>query len=135
MAPSPALAAAALWTGLLLILLVVLSARVVMGRRRLRVSLGDGGQHEMSVLVRTFANAAEYAPAGIAALILLALVGASALEVHLVGAALFLGRVIHPFGLAGRKAPNPARAIGMALTWLALLGAAVLLLLAAAVGV
>lgn len=134
MVPSPALAAAALWTGLLLVLLVVLSARVVLGRRRLRVSLGDGGQHEMNVLARTFANAAEYAPAGIAALILLALIGASALEVHLVGGALFLGRLIHPFGLMGRKAPNPARVIGMALTWLALLGAAVMLLLAASTG-
>ena len=133
MAPSPALAAAALWTGLLLILLVVLSARVVLGRQRLRVSLGDGGQHEMNVLARTFANASEYAPAGIAALILLAAVGASAMEVHAIGGALFLGRIIHPFGLIGKKAPNPARVLGMALTWLALLGAAVLLLLAAAV--
>lgn len=134
MVPSPALAAAALWSGLLLILLVVLSARVVLGRQRLRVSLGDGGQHEMSVLARTFANAAEYAPAGIAALILLALVGASVLEVNLVGGALFLGRLIHPFGLAARRAPNPARIAGMALTWGALLGAAIMLLLAAASG-
>ena len=96
------------------------------------VSLGDGGQAEMTVLARSFANAAEYAPVGIAALILLALVGASALEVHLVGGALCLGRVIHPFGLAARRAPNAARVAGMALTWFALLGAAILLLISAA---
>lgn len=131
MEPTPALAAAALWSGLIIIVLVLLSVRVVMGRRRLRVSLGDGGHDEMTMLTRSFANAAEYAPVGVAALILLALMGASALAVHVIGAGLLAGRLIHPFGLAVRKAPNAARVLGMALTWLPLLGAAVLLLLAA----
>ena len=132
MEPTPALLAAALWAGLILILMVVLSARVVLGRRRLRVSMGDGGHDEMTVLSRTFANAAEYAPVGVAAMVLLALVGGSSMEVHLVGGALFAGRIIHPFGLANRRAPNAARIAGMVLTWSALLGAGVLLLFAAA---
>lgn len=131
MQPTPALAAAALWSGLLIIVLVLLSVRVVMGRRRLRVSLGDGGHHEMTVLTRTFANAAEYAPIGVVALILLALMGASAMEVHVIGGALWAGRLIHPFGLAVRRAPNAPRILGMVLTWLPLLGAAILMMLAA----
>ncbi|MBN8551495.1 MAG: MAPEG family protein [Caulobacterales bacterium] len=134
MQPTPALAATALWSGLLIFVLVLLSARVVMGRRRLRVSLGDGGNREMEILSRTFANAAEYVPVGIAALILLALVGTSASVIHIIGGSLLAGRLIHPFGLAARRAPNPARILGMALTWLPLLGAAALLLMAGIIG-
>ena len=129
---TPALSAAALWSSQLIIVLVLLSVRVTMGRRRLRVSLGDGGNREMEILTRSFANAAEDVPMGLAALILLALVGASALEVHLIGGALLAGRLIHPFGLAVPKAPNAARILGMTLTWLPLLAAAALLLLTAA---
>lgn len=124
------LLAAALWSGLIILVMVVLSIRVTLARRKHRVSLGDAG--ELAVPARTFANAAEYAPIGVAALILLAQVGASSLEIHLIGGALLLGRVIHPFGLMIRRAPNAPRAIGMILTWGALIGAAVLLLLAAA---
>lgn len=131
MTPTPALAAAALWSGLIILVLVGLSLRVVLGRRRLRVSLGDGGNREMEVLARSFANAAEYAPIGLVAMVMLALIGASALEVHIIGGALLAGRLIHPFGLAARRAPNAARILGMALTWLPLLGAAVLLIVAA----
>ena len=69
---TPALSAAALWSSQLIIVLVLLSVRVTMGRRRLRVSLGDGGNREMEILTRSFANAAEYVPMGLAALILLA---------------------------------------------------------------
>ncbi len=132
MEPTPALSVAALWSGLLIIVLVILSLRVVLGRRRLRVSLGHGGNKEMEILARSFANAAEYTPVGLAALILLALMGASAMEVHVIGAALLAGRLIHPFGLAAPKAPNAARVLGMSLTWLPLLAAAALLLLTAA---
>ncbi len=132
MDPTPALAAAALWSGLLIIVLVLLSIRVTLGRRRLRVSLGDGGNREMEILARSFANAAEYIPMGLAALILLALTGTSTLVIHLIGGALLAGRLIHPIGLAAAKAPNAARVLGMALTWLPLLAAAALLLLTAA---
>ncbi len=128
MAMMPPLLAACLWVGLLILLMVVLSLRVVLGRQRNRVSLGDGGNDQMLVLSRTFANAAEYVPAGMAALILLALVQTPVLWIHLIGGGLLVGRLIHPFGMT-RPAPNAARALGMVLTWLALIAAAVLLIL------
>ena len=111
-----ALQAAGLWSGLMILLMVTLSVRVMRGRWKHRVSLGDGGSEPMTVLSRTFGNAAEYIPVGIGALILIALLGISATWVHAVGGALLLGRVLHPFGLA-MKAPNWARAAGMLLTW------------------
>lgn len=126
----PSLLTAALWSGLLILLMVILSARVVMGRRRLRIALGDGANRDMTVLARSFGNAAEYIPVGIAAMTLVALIGASTLTVHLIGGGLFLGRLVHPLGLAIKKTPNWARIMGMLLTWLALGLAAVMLVLA-----
>lgn len=123
-----ALQAAGLWSGLLIVVLVVLSAQVVMTRRRQRVILGDGGDEVMIVAARRFGNAAEYSPVAIAALVLLALIGWQAWVVHLIGGAFFLGRVIHPSGLAFGKGPPPARVVGMVLTWLPLLAAAGLLI-------
>lgn len=126
----PALAAAALWSGLLILLLVVLSGRVIAGRWRHRVSTGDGSEGQLTLASRSFGNAAEYIPTGIAALILLALVGGSITEVHIIGGLLLAGRLMHPVGLALRP-PNLFRVGGMILTLLALLFAALLLILAA----
>lgn len=125
-----ALQAAGLWSGLLILVMVGLSVRVMRGRWKHRVSLGDGGVEPMTVLSRAFGNAAEYIPVGIAAMILMAQLGISAVLVHGVGAALLLGRMLHPFGLA-MKAPNWARAAGMLLTWGPLIFAAGLLVGAA----
>lgn len=124
------LQAAALWTALLILLLVVLSVRVMRARWKHRVSLGDGAGGEMTALSRGFGNAAEYTPLMIGALILLAQLGGSSLEIHLLGGLFFVGRILHPIGVTMR-APNWARAAGMTLTWLPLIAAAVLLLLAA----
>lgn len=122
-----AVQAAALWSGLLILVLLVLSIRVVMQRRSRRVILGDGGDEPMIVAMRRFGNAAEYTPVAMAAVILLALAGYAPWVIHAVGGSFLLGRVIHPLGLAFGKGPPPARVIGMALTWLPLLAAAVLL--------
>ena len=120
--------AAGLWSGLLILMLVFLSVTVVMARRRQRVILGDGGDEVMIVAARRFGNAAEYTPVAMGALALLAMIGWQAWVIHLIGGAFFLGRVIHPLGLAFGKGPPPARVIGMTLTWLPLLAAAGLLI-------
>ena len=122
-----AIQAAGLWSGLLILVLIALSIRVVMTRRRQRVILGDGGDEPMMVAMRRFGNAAEYTPVAMAALILLALTGCAPWAIHAIGGSFLLGRIIHPMGLAFGKGPSPARVIGMALTWLPLLAAAILL--------
>ncbi len=126
--------AAGFWSGLLILLLVFLSVRVVMGRRRHRVLLGDGGVGEMNVTMRAFGNAAEYIPAGVAALILLALVEVDVLWIHVAGLALLAGRLIHPSGLKLTGGVPPARVVGMALTWLVLIGAGLALIIRPLVG-
>lgn len=122
--------AAGLWSGLLILLLVLLSMRVMLGRRRLRISLGDGREGELSALSRGFGNAAEYTPLMIGGLILLAELGTGSLLIHVIGGGFFLGRVVHPLGLKPDRA-TLARIVGMSLTWIPLLAAAALILLAA----
>lgn len=125
--------AAALWSGLLILLLVVLSVRVVLARRSNRVLLGDGGNAQVILAGRVFGNASEYIPAGIAAMTLLTLLGLPAYALHIVGGLLFAGRLIHALSLSDRK-PTPGRVIGMVLTFLALILAGAMLVVHAFVG-
>jgi len=120
-----AVQAAALWSGLLILLMLVLSGIVVSGRRKHMVSFGDGGKSDLMAASRAFGNLAEYATPGMIAMLLLAAVGAPAWMVHAVGATLLAGRVIHALGLLFQTGPSLGRVIGMLLTWVALLSAAV----------
>ena len=121
--------AVALWTGLHLVLLLVLSGLVVRQRRRHRIAIGDGGVPELARALRAFGNATEYVPGGLVALAALALAGAEPPIVHAIGATLFAGRVAHGVGLTLTAGPSIGRMVGMLLTWIAYLAAAICLLL------
>lgn len=118
----------ALWGGVLILWLLVLSGVTVRRRRRHLVAFGDGGNAELTAASRAFGNAAEYVPAGMIALVLLALIGAPVLLLHGVGGVLLAGRVIHALGLLFQKGPSLGRVSGMILTYVALLVAAVSLI-------
>lgn len=111
--------AAALWVGLHVILLLVLSLLVVRLRQKHKVAMGDEGIPELARAIRAFGNASEYVPVGLAAVIVLALVGAPPLAVHVVGLILFAGRLIHAIGLSNSGGVSIARSIGMICTWVA----------------
>ena len=123
-----ALKALSLWAGLLVLWLVLLSWGVVGQRRRLKVAFGDGGHVSLTAAGRAFGNASEYIPAGLIALVLLALTGATPLLIHALGATLLVGRVIHAAGLLFQKGPSLGRILGMVLTYAVLLFAAGLLI-------
>lgn len=120
--------AAALWVGLHMILLLVLSVSVVRLRQKHKVALGDEGIPELARAIRAFGNATEYVPAGLIAIAVLALTGSGPISVHVVGVILFLGRVLHAVALSNSGGASMARAIGIVLTWLAYVFAAVALL-------
>lgn len=111
--------AAALWSGLLILLLGLLSIGVILARRKYKVAIGDGGVPEVALATRVFGNAAEYIPAGIGALILLYHLEMPVLAIHALGATLFAGRLIHAAGLSGHKS-TIGRVAGMVLTFVAL---------------
>lgn len=113
--------AAALWSGLSILLLVVLSFRTIFTRKRLKVSFGDGGDPQLTAASRAFGNAAEYIPPCLAILILMALLGFQPIWIHAIGGAMLLGRVLHAWGLGKAKQPSFGRMAGMILTQLALI--------------
>jgi uncharacterized membrane protein YecN with MAPEG domain len=125
---TPAAHAAALWVGLHLLLLLVLSALVVRQRQTHKVLIGDEGVPALLQARRAFGNATEYVPAGMGALIMLAVVGAPGPVVHGVGLVLFLGRLVHGWSLSVSAGASRGRSAGTVLTWLAFLFAGSLLL-------
>jgi hypothetical protein len=111
--------AAALWAGLGLILLLVLSVRVVRLRRKHGVALGHGDTPELAQAIRAFGNASEYLPGALVGLAVLALVGARPWFVHAAGLILVAGRVAHAIGLSRSGGASLPRAAGVVATWLA----------------
>jgi uncharacterized membrane protein YecN with MAPEG domain len=116
------LEAAAIYAGVNVLILLVLSVLVVRGRQRHKISLGDAGNEDFVRAVRAHANAAEYIPAGIVGLITLALFdpAISPLFLHACGLLLTGGRILHGFGLHAGVL-NFGRMAGMVMTYLAFL--------------
>lgn len=128
-------AVSALYAGLLGVLLLVLSYRVSMYRRRHGVSLGDGGRKDLHAAIRVQGNFVEYVPTALILLVLVDLSGWPPGAVHGLGAALFLGRVLHAQGLtANPDGKSFGRLTGILLTWLMLLVSSVLLVQGAIAG-
>jgi uncharacterized membrane protein YecN with MAPEG domain len=91
------------------------------------VALGDADIPQLTQAVRAFGNATEYVPAGLIAIAVLAMVGASPVIVHATGLTLLAGRIAHAIGLSRSGGASLPRAAGIILTWLAYIVAAVAL--------
>ncbi len=128
MDPQASAHAAALWTGLHLILLLVLSVLVTRQRRKHHIEIGDGGVPALNQAIRAFGNAAEYVPAALVGLGVLALVGAMPLLIHPIGFLLFVGRVMHAVGLSRSTGVSWLRTAGVLATWVAYIAMAAALL-------
>jgi uncharacterized membrane protein YecN with MAPEG domain len=109
--------AAALWVGLHILLMLVLSALVTRQRQKHKTPVGDGGIPELAQAIRAFGNASEYVPVGLAGLIVLDLAGAAPLLIHIAGFVLLVGRVVHAVGMSNNAGTSVPRAVGMTLTW------------------
>ncbi len=111
--------ASALWVGLHILLILVLSLLVVRLRSKHKVFVGDDGIPELAQAIRAFGNASEYIPPGLAGLIVLDLSGATPLLIHIAGFILLVGRVVHAVGLSNSVGTSIPRALGMTMTWCA----------------
>lgn len=116
------------YAGVLALLLLVLSARVAMVRRRLQVGLGTGGERELQLAVRAHANFCEYVPLALLLLLLLELSAAFPPWVlHLLGIVLVVARVGHGmFGLNRSPGASLGRFWGTLVTWLVIAASALL---------
>ncbi len=106
-----------LYAGLLAILFIALSLRVVRNRIRLQILLGDGADADTAARIRVHANCAEYAPLGLILLAMAEIQGLPGWLVHLFGLALLAGRLLHAWGMSARPQKLWARKAGMALTF------------------
>lgn len=113
---------AALYAGVNMLILLVLAVLVMLGRRKHKIRLGDGGNEEFIRAVRAHANAAEYIPAGLAGITLLALFDPATplWLLHAAGISLTLGRILHGIGLHTGML-NAGRVLGIVLTCLSYL--------------
>lgn len=110
------LTATPLYAGLLALLFVALSARVIVQRRRAHVSVGDGYDQSLRQKMRVHANFAEYTPIGLVLLGLTELQGAPYWVVHLLGLMLLTGRLAHAAGMGASPQRLSFRVTGMVLT-------------------
>ncbi|MEM7732791.1 MAG: MAPEG family protein [Pseudomonadota bacterium] len=106
-----------IYAGILALLMLGLSVRVILGRRAAKVSVGDGGNKDLAKRIRVQANCAEYAPFGVVLLLVVELTGAAALTVHELGLMLVAGRVLHAVGMGFTPQIPALRIMGMILTF------------------
>ncbi len=114
----------ALYAGLITLLFLFLSYRVVLARRMYKVSVGDGGEKAVTKAMRAQANCAEYAPLGVILLLISELQNAPVWLVHILGLTLLAGRVLHAIGFSATPQKVSLRIWGMYLTLTMLVTAA-----------
>lgn len=117
MSPAPMPAIAALYAGLVGLLLLVLAARVSSLRRKLKVGLGDGGDEVLLRAIRAHGNAVEWVIPAILLLLIADLTRAPALFLHLCGLAIVIGRLLHAVGLSRAGGYSFGRMSGSGLSW------------------
>lgn len=122
--------ATALWAALLAPLFLLLSMRVVPLRHAARASIGSGGDARLERAIRAQGNFAEYVPFILVLLALAESGGAPGWAVHLAGALLLAGRCVHAWGISRVEEDIRFRGAGMVATFVTLVLAATLALVA-----
>jgi uncharacterized protein len=109
-----------IYAGLLALLFILLSVRVIGLRRSARVALGDGGNPALLRRQRVHGNFAEYAPLALLLMALAELQNLPDWTIHAIGILLLVGRAAHAYGVSREPEMPKARVLGMALTFAAL---------------
>jgi len=123
-----ALPLTAAYAALLALLFVALSLRAIRLRRGARVAIGDGGDARLARAMRVHANFAEYVPLALLLIFFAESAGTPPLAVHAPCALLLVGRLAHAWGVSQPKEDFRFRVAGMALTFTAIVLAALALL-------
>tara|TARA_R110000868_G_scaffold53698_18_gene168368 strand:- start:52 stop:438 length:387 start_codon:yes stop_codon:yes gene_type:complete len=119
----------AFYAALLGIFFFYLTVLVIHGRFTKKIPLGDNGDKHFRQLVRAHGNFAEYAPLILVLMLIAEINKSEPMWLHIAGASLLFGRVVHSFGLRRHAGTSWQRATGMMLTFVALIEMAILNLL------
>lgn len=112
-----------MYAALLGLLLIFLSDMVSRSRKRSDISLGHGDDPMLERAMRAHGNFVEYVPLGLILLLLLELKDLTPWALHVLGAMLLVGRLLHAYGMMRPDGALSGRYWGTALTWLMILGA------------
>jgi uncharacterized membrane protein YecN with MAPEG domain len=113
-----------LYAGLCALLVLILAMRVASWRFKHKIGLGDGGDKELLKRVRAHGNAVEYLPLCLILLGGMELNGYPNSLIHSFGAALFVSRVAHAWGVSRSSGSSIGRLSGMVVTWAIMLAMA-----------
>ena len=113
-----------IYASLSALLIVRLTLSVIKLRRKNRIIVGDGENEELQLAIRTHGNAVEYIPIALLLLLMLELNGAPKILIHLLGATLLIGRIIHAIGVPAKNLRK--RILGMQITIYLLIALAIL---------
>ena len=111
-----------IYASLAAFLMVWLSLKVIKIRRSNKISIGDGGIDDLTIAIAAQSNAVEYIPISLLLLFALEYNQANMLAIHLLGAALIIGRIVHAKGLLSSNLKQ--RVLGMQITIYTLLALA-----------
>jgi uncharacterized membrane protein YecN with MAPEG domain len=121
---TPAIAAFGIYAGIMGLIAIWLGYIVGNWRRATKISIGDGGNIDLIRAMRGQANFTESVPLALILMVYMALAGAPALAIHILGVLLVIGRIVHGLHFSKAGQPSWQRSAGAGLTFLVLLGAA-----------
>lgn len=106
-----------LYAAVFAFIFVVLSARVILLRRRLRIAIGSSDEESIKRAIRVHGNFSEYVP--FALLLLWMFEGMTHLMwlVNILAITLLVGRIIHAYGVSQIRENFVFRVTGMAMTF------------------
>ena len=110
--------ALSLWVGLNLLLTLLLALNVVRNRFKAQ---GDSVIQSHWKKPCAHGNNTEYVPGILIGLGLMAMTGASAQTINILGGTLFVVRILHAYGIQQSKVPNIFGLVGNFGTWLTML--------------
>ena len=114
----------------LALLFIALSIRTLLLRRRLKIAVGDGGDQQLLRAMRVHANFAEYVPLTLLLLYMFESGGGQSVLIHMLCVCLLMGRLAHAYGVSRIAEDYRYRVFGMAMTFTALGGSALGVLVA-----
>ncbi len=109
------------YASLLGLLYIGLAINIILLRKKFKVGINDGGNKDLAKAIRVHGNFAEYVPIALILLASYELNGASAMMLHVLGAALVVGRVLHVIGLTKTIGLSIQRQVGMLSTFFVIL--------------
>ncbi len=118
------IAAAVLYVGLFVLMMLVLKLNVGRVRSAQKVLFGDGGNEPLQRAIRAQGNAVEDVPIVVIGIFALAMLSAPVWLIHALGGTFLVGRVLHAVGIAGSSGFSFGRAAGTMLSLIAQLATA-----------